>query len=194
MKKSKINYRETFSFPDIPGQTYPVYAISSSGRLVNFKSIIYPSPRSIKKFTRGKQLRYRSKQASMFDCLINIGYFGSLQVYREFPVLIQNSKRLPGQDSGLYYMCDYYFPNLKLAVELDSDLHIPEKDKIRDEYLLSTHGIKVFRMTGFDKPSVQKGKFQELVGILRGIQELPNPGPLCFTEDLYKYLDSKKLS
>jgi len=188
-KKKLLNYKDTFMFPDIPGQIYPVYALSKNEKIINFKSIIYPTPRSIKRFTRNKQLRYRSKQAAMFDCLINIGYFGGLEVWREFPVLIQNSKRIEGQDEGLYYMCDYYIPALKLAVELDSDLHLPEKDRIRDKYLNTAYGINVFRMEGFDKPVVQKNRFKELVKLLRETKPLDNYQPFCFTEDLYKWID-----
>lgn len=188
-----IDYRQTFTFPDIPGQPYPVYAVSKSGRVVNFKSIVYPNQRSVKRFTRNKQLRYRSKQASLFDCLIRIGYFGGLSVIKEFPVLIQNSKRVPGQDSGLFYLCDYYFPELKLAVELDSELHDQNKDKLRDKYLLDAHGIKVFRLVSFDKPATQTGKFKELVKILRDIEPLPSPEILCFTQDIYTFVDKNRI-
>lgn len=190
-KKKEINYKETFMFPDIPGQTFPVYAIGKDGRLANFKSIIYPNPRSVKRFTRNKQLRFRSKQASMFDCLINIGYFGGLTVHREFPVIIQNSKRMPGQDGGLYYLCDYYIPALKLAVELDSELHNPIKDEIRDKYLLEVYGIRVFRMEAFDKPTTQRGRFKELIKILKETVPLDNPEPLCMTNDLYQWLEKQ---
>lgn len=190
-KKKEINYKETFMFPDIPGQTFPVYALGKDGRLANFKSIIYPNPRSVKRFTRNKQLRFRSKQAAMFDCLINIGYFGGLNVYREFPVIIQNSKRMPGQDGGLYYMCDYYIPALKLAIELDSELHNPAKDEIRDKYLFEVYGIRVFRMEAFDKPATQKGRFKELIKILKETTPLENPEPLCMTNDLYEWLEKQ---
>lgn len=190
-KKKEINYKETFMFPDIPGQTFPVYALGKDGRLANFKSIIYPNPRSVKRFTRNKQLRFRSKQAAMFDCLINIGYFGGLNVYREFPVIIQNSKRMPGQDGGLYYMCDYYIPALKLAIELDSELHNPAKDEIRDKYLFEVYGIRVFRMEAFDKPTTQKGRFKELIKILKETTPLENPEPLCMTNDLYEWLEKQ---
>ena len=98
-RNKKINYLETFTFPDIY-QVYPVYALSESGRVVNFKSIIYPNSRSKKKFTRNKQLSNRSLQAKIFDALIEVGFFDPLIVYKEFPVVIQNSMRVPGQ-SGL---------------------------------------------------------------------------------------------
>jgi hypothetical protein len=164
MKKKEINYSETFVFPGID-VVYPVYAISESGKIINFKSVSYPNPRSIKKFTRQKQLRYRSLQAKIFDAIINIGYFNPLTVWIEFPVVIQNSLRLPGQ-TGTYYYLDYYFPEVRVAVELDSDLHDPSKDAIRDQYLRNI-GIETFRMTGLDKTSIQKKEFPKLSKLLR---------------------------
>ena len=92
--KKKIDYRETFYFPDIPGQPFPVYVLSKSGRITNFKSMVYPSTTSAKKYTRRKQLKFRSQQAKIFDALINVGYFDPLPVYREFPIPIQNCYRL----------------------------------------------------------------------------------------------------
>ena len=160
----KINYLETFLFPDID-VLYPVYALSEKGKVVNLKSIIYPTPKSKKKFTRGKQLSQRSAQAKIFDAIINIGYFDPLRVIPEFPVIIQNSLRLKGQE-GMYMLLDYYFPELRLAVELDSDLHSPEKDKIRDQYL-GNLGMAVWRITGLHKPSVQKKEFRELTKWMR---------------------------
>lgn len=169
-KKKEINYQETFLFPDIPDVIYPVYALSESGKVMNFKSIAYPNPRSKKKFTRNKQLSSRSMQAKIFDAIINIGYFNPLTVYREFPIIIDNTLRLPGQE-GLYYYLDYYFPELRMAVELDSELHNPEKDKIRDKYL-ERLGIEVFRIDGLHKVPVQKTIFPLLTKRLRekGIQ------------------------
>lgn len=164
-KKKEINYLETFLFPDIPDVIYPVYAISESGKVMNFKSIAYPNPRSKKKFTRNKQLSIRSLQTKIFDALINVGYFKPLTVYREFPIVIDNSLRLPGQE-GLYYYLDYYFPELRLAIELDSELHIPEKDKIRDTYL-ERLGIETIRIFGFHKVDVQKNLFPKVAERMR---------------------------
>ena len=160
----KKDYLETFLFPGID-VLYPVYALNEDGKVINFKSIIYPSPKSKKKFTRGKQLANRSMQAKIFDAIINIGYFDPLIVIPEFPVVIQNSLRLPSQE-GMYMLLDYYFPELRLAVELDSDLHNPEKDKIRDQYL-SNLGMAVWRINGLHKPTVQKKEFKELTKWMR---------------------------
>lgn len=188
-KKKTINYKETFTFPDIP-VLYPVYALSESGKVMNFKSISYPTPRSKKKFTRNKQLSQRSMQAKIFDAFINVGYFDPLIVYREFPVVIQNALRLPGQ-SGMYYYLDYYFPELHLAVELDSDLHNSEKDKLRDLYL-NKLGITVFRIQDLQKPNIQKTKFKELTALMRKIGK-KNPIQFDFCKDIFQYaLTSQK--
>lgn len=164
--KKKPDLHESFIFPDIPEVLYPVYLYSESGKLINLKSIIYPSPKSRKKFTRRKQLLNRSQQAKIFDAIVNIGYFDPLTVWTEFPVIITNNKRLPGQ-SGSYYLLDYYFPDLRLAVELDSDLHNPEKDMIRDKFLLEKYGIATIRITDLHKPGVQKKDFKELTKLMR---------------------------
>lgn len=188
-KKKTINYKETFTFPDIP-VLYPVYALSESGKVMNFKSISYPTPKSKKKFTRNKQFSQRSMQAKIFDAFINVGYFDPLIVYREFPVVIQNALRLPGQ-SGMYYYLDYYFPELHLAVELDSDLHNPEKDKLRDLYL-NKLGITVFRIQDLQKPNIQKTKFKELTALMRKIGK-KNPIQFDFCKDIFQYaLTSQK--
>ena len=188
-KKKTINYKETFTFPDIP-VLYPVYALSESGKIMNFKSISYPTPKSKKKFTRNKQLSQRSMQAKIFDAFINIGYFDPLIVYREFPIVIQNTLRLLGQ-SGMYYYLDYYLPELHLAVELDSDLHNPEKDKLRDLYL-NKLGITVFRIQDLQKPNIQKTKFKELTVLMRKIGK-KNPIQFDFCKDIFQYaLTSQK--
>ena len=154
------NYREKFWLPGIEFMSFNKYAISKSGRLVNFESIIYPNPKSSKRYTRRKQLMKRSLQAKLFDMLIEINYFNGLgEVVKEMPIILENSKRVKGLDSGLFILLDYYFPSIKMAVELDSDYHDVEKDKIRDQYLLVNHGIEVFRMRDFQKKSVQNTKF-----------------------------------
>jgi hypothetical protein len=164
-KKKTINYLDTFVFPGIPDILYPVYAITESGKTINFKAIAYPNPRSKKRFTRQNQLSKRSLQAKIFDAIVNIGYFNPLTVWTEFPILIQNSIRLPGQD-GLFYYLDYYFPDLRLAVELDSELHDQQKDLIRDSYLAKL-GITVWRMSNLNKPQVQRTEFPKLSAYMR---------------------------
>lgn len=194
MAKNEINYRDTFHFPDIPGQPFPVYVISRKGRPVNWKAMIYPTATAAKKYTRRKQLRFRSQQAKIFDAFINVGYFDPLIVYREFPIPIQNCYRVEGQER-LFYMMDYYFPELHLAVELDSEYHdnqTKDPDSLRDEYLKKAHGISVFRIRDLHKETVQKTKFRELAKTMRTLKPVPEV-PLIFNNDLLDYLKTRKM-
>ena len=184
------DYLETFSFTDISFQPYPVYSISESGVLFNFKSVIYPSQVSTKKFTRKKQLTHRSLQAKIFDAFINVGYFDPLPVIREYPVVVQNHLRLKNQ-SGAYYLCDYFFPTLKddeghwgLVVELDSDLHNEDLDKVRDEYLEKI-GLRVFRIKHLERPDVQKKNFCELTKVMRSMHNCGSPRVFSFLDNIH---------
>lgn len=169
-KKQQINYSDTFTIPDIPLQPYPVYSVSEKGHIFNFKSIVYPNSTSIKKFTRKKQLSKRSTQAKIFDAFINVGYFEPLTVYKEFPVVIQNWLR--GKVEGGFFLLDYFFPELMLCVELDSDYHSEEKDKARDQYL-ERIGIKTFRIKNLEKESQQKSRFRELTKLMKSLHPHP---------------------
>lgn len=170
MASKNINYQETFTFPDIPLQPYPVYSVSDKGHVFNFKSVVYPNSTSIKKFTRKKQLSKRSMQAKIFDAFINVGYFDPLTVYKEFPVVIQN--RLRGDCEGGFFLLDYFFPELMLCVELDSDYHSEVKDKARDKYLEKI-GIRTFRIKSLEKESQQKTRFRELTKFMRSLHPHP---------------------
>lgn len=181
--KKVIDYFETFMFPDIPFQYYPVYSVSSTGHIFNLKAMMYPTPKSKKKFTRNKQLTKRSLQAKIFDAIINIGYFNPLPIIKEYPIVIQNSKRLSNQ-SGSWYYLDYYFPTMKICVELDSDLHKEDKDEIRDSYLLNSLGIVTFRMKNFEKETIQREKFKELASLLRSKSPLSTPEVFAFGENI----------
>lgn len=181
MKKT-LDYLETFIFPDIPFQKYPVYSVSEAGHIFNLKSILYPSPKSAKKFTRKKQLVHRSTQAKIFDALINIGYWEPLTVIREFPVIIQNHLRLPGLEGG-YFLLDYYFPELDLCIELDSELHSEERDAIRDNYL-SQLGIEVYRIKHFERPDIQSGRFRELTKKMRHMEPKRNIRIFSFMDNI----------
>ena len=188
------DYRKEFWLPGIDFMSFPTYAISKSGRLVNFESMIYPSPKSAKKFTRRKQLIKRSTQARMFDMLIRIGYFSGLgDVITEMPVILENSKRVDGLDKGLFVLLDYYFPSLHLAVELDSSLHNAVKDAARDKYLEEAHGISTFRIRDLQLPKTQETRFHEFTALLKSLPVDPNPSPLRMKDDLGEYLRKKGL-
>lgn len=177
------NYLETFTFPDIPWQPYPVYSVSGKGNVYNLREILYPNGgRSAKKYTRSKQLKIRSTQARMFDMLINIGYWEPLLVVREFPIIIQNHLRLPGLDGG-YFLLDYFFPTLSLAIELDSDYHKDDKDVARDEYMKKL-GIRTFRIRYLERPDVQKKQFRDLTAEMRKMTPSEEPRIFSFTDNI----------
>ena len=177
-----MNYLETFFFDDIPWQPYPVYSVSEHGKAYNLKAILYPNKTSAKKFTRNKQLRKRSTQAKMFDMLINVGFWEPLVVVKEFPIIIQNHLRF-SDVSGGFFLIDYFFPTLSLAVELDSDLHNDEKDKKRDDYLKRI-GIETFRIKNLEKPENQKKRFRELTAKMRNMTPTENPRVFSFTDNI----------
>ena len=176
--------RNNFIFPDIPWQPYPIYSVSKNGRKYNFKSIIYPNQRSAKKYTRKKQLSKRSTQAKIFDAIINIGYFDPLVVVREFPILIDHEKT---KLDGGFFLLDYFIPNLKndmfwgMDIELDSEYHSPEKDKLRDEYLQNNLNVLVFRISHLERSDVQKNKFKELTTLMRSMKRSDSPRIFTFT-------------
>ena len=84
-----------------------------------------------------------------------------------------------------YYYLDYYFPELHLAVELDSDLHNPEKDNLRDLYLQKL-GITVFRIQDLQKPNIQKSRFKELTALMRSIGKR-SPIQFDFCKDIFHH-------
>ena len=178
----KKNYLETFLFPDIPWQPYPVYSVSEKGRIYNFKSTIYPNTTSKKRFTRLKQLKRRSQQAKYFDFLINIGYWEPLLVVKEFPIVISNRRR-PIKLEGGFFLLDYYFPTLRLAVELDSEYHDMKKDQLRDQYLESI-GIKTIRISHLEKESVQKREFIQLRERVKKITSSESPLIFDFLDNI----------
>lgn len=186
-----VDLLEVFFFPDIPLQPYPVHSISSSGNVFNLKNVIYPTPTSKKKFTRNKQLLgKRSQQARMFDFLINIGYWNPLTCIREFPIIIENSKRLDNSQPS-FYLLDFFFPELSLACELDSDYHNDKADEIRDRYLKENLGIQTFRIRNLEKPEVQKKKFTGLIELVKSIEPSQQPKVFDFLGDLRKLNETR---
>ena len=105
-------------------------------------------------------------------------------------MIIQNHLRLQEQD-GSYYLCDYFFPTLKdseghwgLSVELDSELHDPKKDVIRDMYL-DKIGILVFRIKNLERQDIQKTRFRELVGKMKSLENCGSPRVFSFLDNIH---------
>lgn len=106
-----------------------------------------------------------------------------MTVYKEFPIVIQNHLRISGQDGAVYFL-DYYIPELKLSIELDSELHKIDKDHVRDKYLKEKLGITTFRMRNFEKEATQKKEFHELTKLMRSIEPIKNPAPFSFLDNI----------
>jgi hypothetical protein len=134
-----------------------------------------------------KQLKKRSLQAKFFDFLINIGFWDPLIVVREFPVVISNLKRPAGVDGG-FFLLDYYFPTLRLAVELDSEYHNGKKDGLRDLYLEGI-GIRTLRISHLEKGSVQKKEFRALCAEMRKMKPLESPGVFDFLVNIRNHVN-----
>ena len=75
----------------------------------------------------------------------------SKELYRDLARKFKDSNLLNSIWNNKFFMLDYFFPNLGLAVELDSHWHDgrEKEDKIRDLYIESTYGIKVIRAVGY---------------------------------------------
>ena len=193
-KKPITNFLEVFTIPELWWQPLPKYHVSRKGNVFSLKGILYPDTRSVKKYTRKNQLIHRSLQAKIFDSLLNIGYFNPLPVVKEFPIVIQNRNRRPGQ-RGSFYLADYYFPTALdgrgLVVELDSEYHLEDPDSLRDEYLRETYGIQTFRMAHFEREDVQKRKFPELCALLRSLPTSDKPRALDYGETIRSFVSSK---
>jgi very-short-patch-repair endonuclease len=80
-------------------------------------------------------------------------------------VMEQSFKRL---DQVKTYFADFYFPDLKLIIELDGTQHkyTKEYDQERDNYISSTYGIEVIRIS---HKEYQKGTKVSLIESKLGI-------------------------
>lgn len=86
--------------------------------------------------------------------------YSGLYYIREFPLIIERRNRWENyclanmalDNESLnrkYFLADYFFPDYNLLVEIDSDLHIQEYDKARDEYIQEIWGLKTLRFNEF---------------------------------------------
>ena len=68
-----------------------------------------------------------------------------------------------------------------MDIELDSEYHSPEKDKLRDEYLQNNLNVLVFRISHLERSDVQKNKFKELTALMRSMKRSDSPRIFTFT-------------
>lgn len=119
-----------------------------------------------KKFTnkslgsRGSRLSNRSVQEQLFDLLIRTKFIKDRVVEEVI---------LPWNDS--YIIVDYYFPDNRLIVELDSSYHDELKDSKRDRFL-SSLGLRVERFYEFRGKDHELDQLSELLNSTRGQGEL----------------------
>lgn len=79
-----------------------------------------------------------------------------IQYFQEHIILIRNQKLWNSIQSEfnisverLYFSLDYYLPEYEIAVEIDSNLHDPNYDKARDEYIFRNYGVRTIRFMEF---------------------------------------------
>ena len=88
-------------------------------------------------------------------------YYPSLNNIREFPLLIENRKYWnslcdqynvceKGRNRN-YFLADYLFPDYNFIVEIDSQLHDPNYDIARDNYIVFSFGISILRLYEFGR-------------------------------------------
>lgn len=153
---SKENSDCVFKFQDLR-ITYPKI-IKSNDSVVNLESKTLDESSHIG--SRSDRLSTRSHQEDLFDLLIRVNYFNR-RVYREIIIPTRTS----------YIIVDYYFPDNRLVVELDSDLHDEEKDLIRDRYLNSL-GLGVLRFKEFKGTEDELKSLNLVLEDTDGLEEL----------------------
>lgn len=89
-----------------------------------------------------------------------VSKFKFLKFHQEFPFIVENlslweylSNKYKIKDKNRinYFLADYFFPDLGLIVEIDSNLHELNYDRARDEYLMRAWGIQILRFFEFGK-------------------------------------------
>lgn len=135
---------------------YPPKLIYSDGRKINIKSKLFGTGLG----SRVSRLKARSVQEKLMDLLVRINYFG---------VRIIPETLIPRKHS--YYLVDYYLPDNRLIIELDSAYHDPEKDSIRDQYLKEL-GLDVVRFDDFTASQKELDNIRKVINSTKSRGEL----------------------
>ena len=163
---------------------YPRFILNKNkDKYYDFKTSVLKS-----NYSRTYQLNNRSIQSIIFDKLIEIDYFNLLgineTILKEF-VLINTD--LDNDKTRSYYLLDYFIPSKSLCIELDSNFHYEDKDKIKDKFLNSL-GIKVLRIRDFNIDTKNK-----LNSIINFIQSNPyNEFKVDYSELIEEYEEYKR--
>lgn len=85
----------------------------------------------------------------------------------EYPNLeFELERPFKNNEEGKYYYTDFFFPTLKLVIELDGSQHkdTVKYDQHRDQFLETTYDIKVYRISVSDY--TKKTKINEIKHLL----------------------------
>ena len=128
----------------------PKFIVGSKGSLVDLKG----------NWENGL-IENESMWSRYFETILNCCYKKVLY-QKEVPLIIEKSKimkwknlcgcnKVTDFDSIMrsYFLADFVFPEYNLIVEIDSDLHIQNYDKARDEYIKDEWGFEILRFPDF---------------------------------------------
>ena len=128
----------------------PKFIVGSKGSIVNLEE----------NWENGL-IENESMWSRYFETILNCCYKKVLY-QKEVPLIIEKSKimkwknlcgcnKVTDFDSIMrsYFLADFVFPEYNLIVEIDSDLHIQNYDKARDEYIKDEWGFEILRFPDF---------------------------------------------
>lgn len=104
---------------------------------------------------------YSTTEEPIRNELLRLGFSEGSTFYHEY--------RIPGyigkRGQSVYYWMDFYFPDLKLAIEADGEIwhtffDTAKRDRTRDRLIARTHGIKVARL---NSRNVRVGKVRSSI-------------------------------
>lgn len=142
---------------------------------------------------RYKLLINQSSYSKSFKDFLNDS---GINYYQEHIVLIRDQnlwesiqKKYGLVGENLYFSLDYYLPEYKLAIEIDSNLHSQDYDKARDEYIFETYRVRTIRFMEYGDNLYQTKLYnEELMNIIdqaKNIQLLRNIRPNLLSIDDY---------
>lgn len=147
---------------------FPKYLKTSSNKLIDLE------------LNRNQCLSQGSNWSPNFKKAL-ISNFKFLKFHQEFPFIVENLSlweylsnkyKIKNKSQINYFLADYFFPDLGLIVEIDSNLHELNYDSARDEYLMRTWGIQILRFFEFGKTIEDTRKY--LSKFQKTISSLPN--------------------
>lgn len=176
---------------------FDLECISCHGKFQSHNRRKTCSSRCLLEVTRNNRIRFLKDNAGTFnwirkgkmnyveqcfnDWLIEIGYIPNI----DFVAL---SHTIYNDEMKTSYIMDFWFPSIKVNIELDGTHHLRSeqlvRDRIRDEYLSRIHSIRVMRIIVREwnnKNSRQEIKSKIINSLLCGL-----PGPIRTADPLLR--------